>query len=897
MGSLENTGADSVTSSALTIHPKAPTNLRHCLNIAIITFAAVALFWPVFFLGHTLIDVATLNNQLPWGYSAGRNSDYPYDRRDPTDMYLTRDYFVVQAYRDREAPLWNPYTMAGHPIYADGVTHTFSPSLLFYAFLDLPLGYSVARIAELVLAAVFMYAFLIGIGAGPAGALMGALVFEFSSHAMFHLTHLGWFGGLMWLPLILLFAYRAVMRGSIANALLSGVFLAIQFYCGFGANQIYYVGAVGLFYLYSWFAMRRRRLVADDYRFGFRQTVAMIAATLLAGFGLSATQWLPVFELLKYSNRLIPASQHGYIYLPPWYVATLVFPHLFGSTYDPAAYNLYSGLNVSHDHILYLGVAALLPLGYLAYRFVGARRDRRIAKENAEGQVSAQDRSMAPANIPREHATEPWLLAGYFCLLTAIALVLIMAAPLYVHITQFIPVLQTIRVVVRASVLLVFGASAFVALGIEAMLKAPAPALSDFSRHCRHFSIVAVFFVVLGIAGSYLVRLAGLQATGGSRGKLAFLLRAAGQLSGQFAPPGADILVPLGLILIAALLIWLLARSVISRPLFYWSLVLLLLCDLFWNSRGLNPSFDRSRVYPHTQITDFIRQLPPGRLLVTPSDIDLNLRSDSERNKIIAPPNTLLAYGIPVVAGKDQLFPKSYKDYCALAEPQPNLSHVVFDISSSRYLDLLNARYVLTHDDRLPPKDSRLLMTAEGLSLYENAGAFPRAFFAENAVQCKTEPEALAALRSGALLDSSTAVVVSQKFLPASTGNQRTTGTTGTAGSGAGSVSIIEDRRNNVKIATDSAEDRILVLSDNYYPGWEAYVDGTSVQIMRANLTMRAVEVPAGRHMVSFVFAPRILKIAIYVSIGAGLIALVLFGLTSRRVVGKPRQGYRYDLR
>jgi hypothetical protein len=881
MGSLENTGADSPIPSAFPMHPKPSIKRRHFLNIAIITLAAVALFWPVFFLGRTLIDVATLDNQLPWGYSAGRNSDYPYDRRDPTDMYLTRDYFVVQAYRDREVPLWNPYTMAGHPIYADGVTHTLSPSLLFYTFLDLPLGYSVARIVELVLAAVFMYAFLIGIGAGPPGALMGALVFEFSSHAMFHLTHLGWFGGLMWLPLIVLFAYRAVMRSSIANALLSGVFLAIQFYCGFGANQIYYVGAVGLFYLYFWFAMRKQ-LAVDRYQFGFKQTIAMIAATLLAGFGLSATQWLPVFELLKYSNRLIPASQHGYIYLPPWYAATLVFPHLFGSTYDPAAYNLYSGLNVSHDHILYLGVAALLPLGYLAYRFVGAWRDRLIAKENGEAQVSALDRSVKPASISREHATEERLLAGYFCLLTAIALVLIMAAPLYVHITQFIPILQTIRVVMRASVLFVFGASALVALGIDAMLKAPAPTLLDFAGHCRRFSSAAVSFVVLGIAGSYLVRLAGIQARGDLRGKLAFLLRAADQLSRQFAPPGPDVLVPIGLILLAALLIWLLARSVISRPLFYWSLVLLLLCDLFWNSRGLNPSFDRSRVYPHTQITDFIRQVSPGRLLVTPSDIDLNLRSDSERNKIIAPPNTLLAYGIPVVAGKDQLFPKSYKDYCALAEPQPNLSHVVFDISSSRYLDLLNVRYVLTHDDRPAPKDSRLLLTAEGLSLYENTRAFPRAFFAENVVQCGTEPEALAAVRSGALVDFSTAVVVSQKLLTASAVNPGTTGTSGTAESGSGTVSIIEDKRNSLEIATDSPEDRILVLSDNYYPGWQAYIDGTPAQIMRANLTMRAIEVPAGRHMVSFVFAPRILKIAIYVNIGAGLIVLLLLGLGLR---------------
>jgi len=177
------------------------SNRTHIANLAFIVIAVALLFWRVFLLGETLIDVAALNNQLPWGYYA-EQSDYQYNRTDLTDTYLTRDYFVVQAYRDHEKPLWNPYTMAGHPIYADGVTRTMSPFLLFYTFLDLPLGYSVARIAELMLAAVFMYLFLVGIRVSPRSSLIGSLVFAFSAHSMLHLTGLGWWGGLMWLPLI-----------------------------------------------------------------------------------------------------------------------------------------------------------------------------------------------------------------------------------------------------------------------------------------------------------------------------------------------------------------------------------------------------------------------------------------------------------------------------------------------------------------------------------------------------------------------------------------------------------------------------------------------------------------------------------------------------------------------
>src|SRR5262249_4614513 len=189
------------------------------------------MYWRVFFLGHTLIDLRTQNNQLPWGYSAAQ-SDYPYNRRDLTDTYVTREYFVVSAYRDGEFPFWNPYTMAGHPIYADGVTRTLSPSLLFYTLFDVPLGYSLARLFELMFAAIAMYIFLNAIGVSSTGSLFGSMIFELSAHSMLHLTGLGWWGGLMWLPLILLFVDRAIQKQSYTNAMLAGVCLATQFFFG-----------------------------------------------------------------------------------------------------------------------------------------------------------------------------------------------------------------------------------------------------------------------------------------------------------------------------------------------------------------------------------------------------------------------------------------------------------------------------------------------------------------------------------------------------------------------------------------------------------------------------------------------------------------------------------------
>jgi uncharacterized membrane protein YfhO len=47
-----------------------------------------------------------------------------------------------------------------------------------------------------------------------------------------------------------------------------------------------------------------------------------------------------------------------------------------------------------------------------------------------------------------------------------------------------------------------------------------------------------------------------------------------------------------------------------------------------------------------------------------------------------------------------------------------------------------------------------------------------------------------------------------------------------------------------------------LVLSDTYFPGWTAAVDGRETPIYRANYTFRAVALPAGAHTVTFSYRP-----------------------------------------
>ncbi len=862
-----------ITSDSRPLHPSSGTGQllkRHAINVTFIVVAIIALFWRVFFLGETLIDVNTLNNQLPWGYSAGQ-SDYPYNRRDLTDTYVTRDYFVVTAYRDGECPLWNPYTMAGHPIYADGVTRTLSPFLLFYKFFDVPLGYSLARLFELMLAAVLMYIFLVAIGASANGGLMGSLVFGFSAHSMLHLTGLGWWGGLMLLPLILLFVDRAVRRpqaGSIRNAMLAGVFLAAQFFCGYLPNQIYYVGAVVLYYAFFAFVARR----SGSGSRAVTRLLAMMAVTLAVGLALSATQWVPSLELLSYSNRRIVGAELGYVYLPPWYAATLVFPNFFGSAYDAKALTLFTALGVSHDHILYLGIAALAPLGF---GFYWLRQTKNKQSEGSRLQIAGLDGAVRNSVV-------------FFVVLGALSLVLMMAAPLYVHVTRFIPILQVIRVAVRAGVLFLFAAAVLVAFGTDLLLESPPDALRRFGRLARRFALGVAAFVLVAVSGSYVIKLVGITVNAGERGRLAFIRRTALALSAQFTPPNVSILIPLALLFgVAFLVLAFVEKRLTSRSVFF-CMVALLMVDLFWNSNQFDHTFDRSRVFPRTEITDLLHSLPPGRVLVVPSGLETNRTASAGAGaeKIIAPPNTLLPYQIPTVSGKNQQFPKWYREFASLIEPQPNLSHVVFDQYRSPFFDVLNVRYVMTHESARLLDGYDLLATAEGVSLYENKNAMPRAFFASRAIAVSSPPESLTTMRAPDFdpnaqtvveVDPGPSLSLVESLLPDA---RRQT---------PASATITADGRNWVLIETDNLRDGLLVLSDNYYPGWLASVDGASTQIFRANHTMRAVNVPAGRHLVSFRFIPAAFFVSMYVSLAAAaltLAALILSAFMRRRSNG-----------
>jgi hypothetical protein len=85
-------------------------------------------------------------------------------------------------------------------------------------------------------------------------------------------------------------------------------------------------------------------------------------------------------------------------------------------------------------------------------------------------------------------------------------------------------------------------------------------------------------------------------------------------------------------------------------------------------------------------------------------------------------------------------------------------------------------------------------------------------------------------------------------------------------------VTFKTDTADKVELEVFTPKPNYLVLTDEFYPGWHASVDGQSVQIYRANAFERAVLVASGKHNVRFVYEPESLKIGLY---GAAFVLLL----------------------
>jgi hypothetical protein len=202
--------------------------------------------------------------------------------------------------------------------------------------------------------------------------------------------------------------------------------------------------------------------------------------------------------------------------------------------------------------------------------------------------------------------------------------------------------------------------------------------------------------------------------------------------------------------------------------------------------------------------------------------------------------------------------------------------------SAKRLFDISSVRYVIT-SYKMDDKAFRLLkdvpINENSAYLYEYL-PYPGRFLMFNKVIYVDDTKAAIEKLTDNTIDLRSTLVLIGKDKssnpPRSTASPSfmRTGLKGGNSGLAGTATLVSYNANKVIIECEAKTDAFLYLSDTWYPGWRAYVDGTKTEIYRADLAFRAVEIPKGSHRVVFRYVPISFYIGLFLTI-SGIVLCV----------------------
>jgi hypothetical protein len=302
---------------------------------------------------------------------------------------------------------------------------------------------------------------------------------------------------------------------------------------------------------------------------------------------------------------------------------------------------------------------------------------------------------------------------------------------------------------------------------------------------------------------------------------------------------------------------WLTHRSRPAAAALGFAAILFELLPLFLQ---LNPHADSSLLSRTPEPVRLMNEPPgPWRGTGVLATVARSTRTEEWGRDLVTGNNLLALYGVENIAGFEAIIPRSYfvVAEAAGARVSPAGRTLQFTKFDSPLLDFLGLKHVLLPPTIPMPARFRKIETFGPVALFENRAALPRARMVSDVRTAAGEPEAEELLRNPKFDPRREVIVECDRPL----------------GAGEGEVTWKERTPDRTALEVVAKQNGVLVVADTDYPGWEATVDGTPAPILRANLAFRAVEIPAGTHLVDFRFRPS--------SARHGLLASMLFLLLS----------------
>lgn len=301
----------------------------------------------------------------------------------------------------------------------------------------------------------------------------------------------------------------------------------------------------------------------------------------------------------------------------------------------------------------------------------------------------------------------------------------------------------------------------------------------------------------------------------------------------------ADLLRSAFLVLIAAGALWLFVKSKISSKTAIIAVGIIMIGDLFF----IDKNYVDSTAFVDARMVDVPFQ---------PTPIDQEIREDDGYYRVFevgAIHNARTSY-----------FHKSLSGYSAV---RPRRMEELFNYQIAKnnvdVLNMLNTKYIITKGEEDKP-------------IYvPNPDANGNAWFVQKVLAVNSADQEMMALDS---LDTRNIAVVNTtefgKFI-----SKRDF----VADSLSANVTLETVKSNYLKYKSVNPAEGLAIFSEIYYPkGWNAYIDGKKTDHFRADYTLRAMMIPAGKHTIEFKFEPQVVKTGGMISLISSILILLLVG-------------------
>jgi len=775
--------------------------------------------------------------------------------------YVARAFYAQALTEMGTFPLWAPRILGGTPFLdaLSGGDSLYPPSLALLLVMEPHRALGWKLVLHIFLAGLFMFGWVRTLGVSRAAALVAGTGFMLAP-MLVSLVHPGHDGKIFvtaLAPLLFWAVERFFTRPGLAP--FAGVGLTVALVISTTHFQMAYFlfGAVGLYAIFRAVqvargtdqpaAARARTNREDDapgddaagssgsalrwkpatLRFG------LFLAASVAGAAGASVQLLPAVEYVTEHSRRTQttgeaAGERGVDWSSSWSIhpeeaMSLVIPEFAGNVAGGSdwASGTYWGRNFLKDNHEYAGLIVLLlaTVAFAGGARVGVRR--------------------------------------FFLGLGAVAFLFALGAntPVWRVFYEVVPGIRLFRAPSQAMFLFAFGAATLAAFGIDRIFRAV--------QEDDEASWDPVL-KVLWIGGGVLAALAFLASTGVLTSVWTAVVYSdvdAGRLQRlealrPFLVRGAFLAAVFGIA--AATATWALRRRWLPPAGFLAVVLLLVVVD----EARIDGTF--------IQTMDFYEWAQP----------DGNIRTLQEREAGSDEPYRLLSlarqgqdvkpslYGIELAAGHHPNDLGRYRELIGMVG-----SGFPENLLQANIRRLLNVRYILWPDaeigaapqgpvvSRLEYPDGRAyqtLLAADGLD---------RARLVADVV-VRSDEEAVPYMLSGSF-DPTSQVVLAEEP-PVELGGGPVTG----------DVTWVDRRPNRLELRVQSDRPALLTVADNWFPAWEATVDGEAAPVLRAYHTLRAVPVPAGESTVVMEYRSALLaRTALWST-------LVLLGLVATGAVG-----------